>query len=119
MHQTLLPGFLIVAVLAALGCSGSNGDGGANSGSEQDLKKDVLLSDSALAAQLKNPPPGLSKAQADSLLQATITPVATTARLKMLNDFIASGLIKSSKAEAYLRLATEMEGLEWGTPRDL
>jgi hypothetical protein len=111
---------VFLAALGAVATAGcSSADAEPMEASDSDQVGSAPLSDAALARALASPPAKLTPARAERLVRSTIDPVATTERLKLLNDFIAAGLKTYPSTEAYGTLASEMEGLYWGTPRDI
>jgi hypothetical protein len=109
--------FLGPVLLASAACSGAGASVTPDnpSADEADITKTAKpLTDAELAAAFAKAPAKLSEKQAKQLIDATLLPVATTARLEMLNDF-ASG--RKDDSGSYLTSA--MEGIFWGTPRDI
>jgi len=108
--------FLAVVALGSVACGGSDSVSIAPDSTESDVTKaSKPLTDAQLADAFAKAPANLTDAQAKQLIDQTITPVATTARLKMLDDFIAS----RSGTDGGSFLASAMEGIFWGTPRDI
>lgn len=114
--------FLGLAALACGACGGADAQPANSDDSDITSAASKVLSDAELGAVLATPPAHLTKTQAKTLVVQTLNPVATTARLEMLNDFIASGKKKYDAADPaapYDTLASEMESIYWATPRDL
>jgi hypothetical protein len=85
-------------------------------------EKTAGLTDDQLKTELATPPAKPTLADLQKLVADTVNPVATTARLKLLNDFIAVGIKDvdpTNSDEPYAGLAFAMEGIFWATPRDL
>lgn len=74
-----------------------------------------VLTDAELAAELDSAPADPSEAAGKRLIDDALRPLATTARLKLLNDLAGKG----PSSEGRSMIAAAMEGIVWGTPRDL
>ena len=98
-----------IAIFGLAACGG----GSQSSGNEASGAATASSPDSDLEGALASTPPALTIDQAKALIEKAVHPVATTARLKMLNDFVPRC---SSDGCDYL--AQAMEGVVWGTPRD-
>ena len=75
------------------------------------------VNDLELAAAIAAASKDLTEAGAESLIHSALLPLATTARLKLLNDYTAKHESGSSEGRDFLAMA--MNGIFWGTPRDL
>jgi hypothetical protein len=98
-----------VLALATAGCSS-----GSSSTTGSEAAFTAATTDEQLAADLAKTPATFTKAQGKHLIDEAIYPVATTKRLKMLNDFI----LAHASSDGGEFLAGAMEGVFWGTPRD-
>jgi hypothetical protein len=108
----------LVSLLAACTAETDSSDGAA---AEDDAAlTSGALSDAALASTLARTPAKLTVTRAKQLVAATVNPAATTARLKLLNDFIGTRIANPSTytGDEYEVLGGEMEAILWETPRD-
>lgn len=110
----LLAAVSLVTLTVVAGCAGTTEDSGSSDDSA--ATSSATLSDAQLAAAIAAEPKDLSQSAAKHLIDETISPVLTTARLKMLNDFVPT-IDPNSDTSWYL--AGSMEGIVWATPRDL
>jgi hypothetical protein len=108
----------LVALLAA--CTAETGSSDGAAAEDDAALTSGALSDAALASALAKTPAKLTVTRAKQLVAATINPAATTARLKLLNDFVGTRVADPSKytGDEYEVLAGEMEAILWETPRD-
>lgn len=114
----VLPLLFVLTAAALTGCASDTTD----ADSEASDLSAYHLTDAQLASALATPPKNLSPATMTKLIAETVSPVATTARLKLLNDCIAKGeaQVDANGGEGlYDGFAFTMEGVFWGTPRDL